>query len=381
MTITPFRTQVDAAAIHPAGWERLPSGAWLTRHPLLDADVGGAALARLTYRDALHAAELHGARLPSRAEVVEGVAVARRAGVVLRPVTLSFGPEMVARPHAELHDRLVAEQLAAARWDGRSLVAGAGKHWVAGAGRGRSRICGWPTAEGGLIQAGTADVHDDAHHDYATTTLLARDVAPVDEVADTDPAPAPWDLGLADDARLGLRCLAWLGYHAGLDPREVPGPRHDARILSYSAQCRRGGTLLGVGAVGAPIWHGGTPLPLGADEDAWCAALASATLLAAMRVGDVPPHGLRVSVRELVEDARATGALRPVGHEPRPGDLAIEARARGDPLKGGTGHVRRVVQVLGGGFYLGVGGNERDRITTAVHRLDGPAVRGWIAYP
>ena len=83
---TPHRTRPDAADLHPAGYERLPSGAWLTRHPLLDADVGGAAIARLTYRDALHAAELHGGRLPTRAEVIDGIAAARRTGVVLRPV-------------------------------------------------------------------------------------------------------------------------------------------------------------------------------------------------------------------------------------------------------------------------------------------------------
>lgn len=206
--------------------------------------------------------------------------------------------------------------------------------------------------------------------------------APADDATgDTDPAPAPgWADALPDGARLGLRCLAWLGYQAGLGVRELPGDRHDPRILAYSRECRRGGTFLGVGATGAPIWHGGSPLPLGRDEDAWCSALASATLLGAMRVGDAPPHGLRVSVRELVEDARGTGAWRGLDYVPRPGDLGIDARAGGDPTRGGTGHVWRVAQVEDG-LALGIGGNEGNAIGVSWRALRATERRGWIAIP
>lgn len=383
--MTAYRTRADAAELHPSGWERLSSGAWVTRHPLLDADAPGL-LAHLTYRDALHVAELHGARLPTRAEVVEATEQAIRGGVVLRPVTLSFGPEMVSREHAETHDTRVAEQLAVVRWDGRSIVASAGKHWIAGAARGWARICGWWDGSR-YIQAGTVDQHHDTHHDYATTTVLARDRPPVDDaIPDTDRAPAPtWSTGLDGTERLGLRCLAWLGYQAGLAPREVPGPRSDPRILAYSAMCRRGGTLLGVelpwdGGMPYPLWSGGTPLPLGRDEDAWCAALASATLLGALRPGDTPPHGLRVSVRELVEDARGKGTLRGLDYEPRPGDLGIDARAGGDPLRGGTGHVWRV-DLVADGMAFGLGGNEANEIRVSWRPLVAPERRGWIAYP
>jgi len=63
---------------------------------------------------------------------------------------------------------------------------------------------------------------------------------------------------------------------------------------------------------------------------------------------------------------------------PRPGDLAIEARAGGDPLLGGVGHVRCVVGV-DGDRYLGVGGNEGNRWVYAYHPLRSSVWRAWIA--
>jgi hypothetical protein len=202
--------------------------------------------------------------------------------------------------------------------------------------------------------------------------------------ADTDPAPAPASEATpvpgGEPLSLGLRALAWLGVQAVQGVREIPGPKHDPRILSYSAACRRGGTFLGVEGPGRPLWSGGSLLALGRDEDAWCAAVQSAALLGALLPGETPPHGLRVSVRELVEDARGTGALRlpGSGYDPRPGDLAIMGRAGGDPLRGGQGHVHRVVQ-LDGARYLAVGGNEADSIQVAWHPR--AAVLAWIAYP
>lgn len=391
----PFRTPPASAAVHPLGWERLPSGVEVTLRPLLDVDAG--LWARLTYRDALDAAKRLGGRLPTRAEVIEAIAYARAHGIVLPPVALSFGPEMVTREHAEAHDGAVVGKLGPRRLES-VLVAGIGKHWVAGASPGRSRICGWPRADGSLVQGGTTDVHDDLHHDYATTTILVRDA-----VADTDPAPPPSSAtgaqdasGLSDDPtpvpdgedapawRLGLRALAWLGVQAVQGVREVPGLASDPRILAYSRECRRGGTFLGVRSSASEhvaIWTpDARPLPLSRDEDPWCAALASAALFMALVTGEAPPHGLRVSVRELCEDGRGTGAMKLVGsgYEPRPGDLAILPRAGGNPLLGGQGHVHRVLQ-LDGARYLAIGGNEGDAIRVDWHPR--ARVLAWIAYP
>ncbi len=381
---TPYRTRVDAADVHPAGWERLPSGAWVTRHPLLDADRGGAALAHLTYRDARHVAEIHGARLPTRAEVYEATEVARERGVLLRPVTLSHGPEMVTLAHADLHDRLVAEQLG--RWDGRSIVACAGKHWVAGASPGRARIAGW-WADGRYIQGGYSDIHDDQHHDYATTTVLARDRAPVltdaDEtpVPDTDPAPPPEVHGHdLPPRRLGLRALDVARELLEQGVRELPGPGSEPLVSAMLHPARRGGS-----AVAGILDATGALLRLTDDATAWCAAMASYCLALAIDRLDPAdaaacPHGYRLSVAELVADARARGTWRPRdGHEPRPGDLAIWTRAGGDPRRGGTGHVARVE--VADRTLVTIGGNEGDAVRRTEHRRDDPALVGWIAYP
>jgi hypothetical protein len=178
---------------------------------------------------------------------------------------------------------------------------------------------------------------------------------------------------------LAERCCMWLGHSLGLEPREIPGPEHNPLILSYSKHCRRGGTFVGVRDDGMPIWEGGSRLELQTDDSdsPWCAALASATLRAALLPNEMPPHGLRVSVRELVEDAREAGTLRPVDWTPTFGSLAICARAGQNPLHGGSGHVRCVVGVEGP-RYLGIGGNEDDTIKCAWHSLLATEVVGWI---
>ena len=195
---------------------------------------------------------------------------------------------------------------------------------------------------------------------------------------ETDP---PDTVPLWRDPRnnLGERCLAWLGRQFGLDPRERLGPVHDDIILSYSKHARRGGRFVGVTQSGAPIWDGGTPLPAPSDEWAWCAYLQGEALRNSLLAGETPPHGIRASVAELVADARAAGTLRNGRYTPIPGDLAIEARGGGDPLKGGSGHVRRVVQLLDGDRYLGLGGNEDNRIRVAAHPLQHDGWRAWIA--
>jgi len=200
--------------------------------------------------------------------------------------------------------------------------------------------------------------------------------------------PTRWDDGLgAENLTLGERLCAWHGFQFGMDPREIAGPRHNATIKAYSLQCRRGGTLLGVDKNGYTLWQGGTKLSLPTDDgdSPWCAALQSAGLLACLRPGEKPPHGARVSVRELVEDARDAGTLREASWEPRPGSAAILARyvyrkgkrVLSDPLSGGSGHVRCVIQ-SDGAKYHGIGGNEGDKITSAWHLRADPLLRGWI---
>jgi hypothetical protein len=196
----------------------------------------------------------------------------------------------------------------------------------------------------------------------------------------TDPEPVPWHDGLdLPSTPLGQRCVVWLGYQYGSEVREIPGPEHDPRILAYSEHCRRGGRFLGVTAGGTPVWDGGATLRLPTDDanSPWCAAMQSEALRCCLLPGETPPHGLRVSVRELVEDARLANTLRPAHWIPTIGSLAICGRAGQNPLHGGSGHVRGVVQVEAP-RYFGIGGNEHDEVAMGWHELAAPEIKAWV---
>ena len=191
---------------------------------------------------------------------------------------------------------------------------------------------------------------------------------------------ASWAEGLdLSELRLGLRICAWLGHQSGLGIREIPGVANDPRIVAYGDECRRGGTFFGVLANGQPVWVGAArKISSPTDAEHWCAKARSSALLACLRVGERPPHGLRIAVSELVTDARLAGTWkrRGSGYAPQPGDAAILGRADGDPTAGGSGHVRTVIMV-DGDRYVGIGGNENDEFGIAWHPI-GDAL-GWIA--
>lgn len=150
---------------------------------------------------------------------------------------------------------------------------------------------------------------------------------------------------------------------------EIAGPQSHPLIREALAGCMRGGA----------------PVGLTSDETDWCAAFASWSALGAAHDGTPggagAPHGWRISVRELVEDARASGAWRDIstGYTPAVGDLAILARAGEDPRRGGRGHVARVESVSADG-YMTIGGNESNRVKRTERLRADPALVGWIAY-
>jgi hypothetical protein len=410
--LTAFVSALSDCDLHPSGWLELAPRRWITKRPIWDRandcpariGVGPAREWCRQQHPALRVAtapeyeELHQRALYIAPVTLPTAAMTTAAGVP-RPWADQRGrdtPQMAryraanmrTREWCRLHDDEVKRRLEAAGYGGTQAVANDGKHLDAD-----GDIIGWWTAAAPStekIQNESGRHRAELHFtDYATNVHACFDgeAPPSGARAVAEPAPDPpaadFRAGFIADAydlssaSLGQRCLAWLGFQFGLDPREVPGPRNNETILSYSRHCRRGGKFLGVAADGSPIWEGGTPLPLAADSDAWCAATASESLRCALLPGERPPHGLRVSVRELVEDARAASTLRPPEWTPAPGALAIEARMGEDPLKGGKGHVRRVVQVEGD-RYLGLGGNEADRIVCAWHKLRKPELRGWI---
>lgn len=147
-----------------------------------------------------------------------------------------------------------------------------------------------------------------------------------------------------------------------LGVHEVAGPGSHPTIAEALAGCQRGGK----------------PVGLTSDETDWCAAFASWCALGTGGAG--APHGWRISVRELVEDARESGAWRDVaGYTPVAGDLAIFARAGEDPRKGGRGHVARVESVSADG-YTTIGGNEGNAVRRTERLRADPSLVGWVAY-
>ena len=102
------------------------------------------------------------------------------------------------------------------------------------------------------------------------------------------------------------------------------------------------------------------------------------------QVVELPPHGWRCSVAELVADARALGTwhsaedVRAGRYQIKPGDLLISARGGGDPLHGGTGHVERAETVSP---LVTIGGNEGDTWTRAPFDVNAASFRGVIEYP
>lgn len=361
-----YRTSLDSVGVSPEGWVMLPNAGRvaMTMRPLLAIGNGTPFYARLTYRDARAAAQRLGGRLPTRGEVVAAIAYARSQGHVLSPVTLSYGPEMMSLAHAREHDARVAVQLTRASYsrprEAEPMVAGIGKHWVLGAAPGAARICGWPRADGSLIQQGIADNHNELHHDYATTTLVVRDVG----------VPAgEWLSGLHvyEPKAVRARILSAAAGYLGI--AEHIGAASHPTIQRMLGAARRGGAP----TAGMPGDVSGAPTlgPRPSDEIDWCAAAAT-TCVAEGLDGAPAPCGRRAACWEVVADAMALGTWRDVssGYVPQHGDLEVTRRAGGDPRRRGElGHI---------GIRLNhqrIDGNSANSMRLVMAGLD---VVGWV---
>lgn len=175
-------------------------GKLITRFPLLDRahklPDGSHLFARLTYRELLEVAKREGARLITSAEVDE----LRACGLQLKPFLGTPRAENGIE-HSVAHDSNVRAQLAALNWSGEQPVAGAGKHWIADAPEGRSRLKGWDKdgAGPGLIWWQPDQVaHNREHFDDGTTSMLVWDV--IDGMR-APPVQAPADDGFRPAVR------------------------------------------------------------------------------------------------------------------------------------------------------------------------------------
>ena len=209
--MTTHRTDPDAAELHPSGWFELPElGVEVVNLPLIDQaheldDDGAPLFARLSHADARHWAEVRGYR------VVRGATLAALRALddvlVIEPNTIV--PHTQSLAGSNDHDRRVWADLRAAGWEPGDPVLGIGKHHRDGAPAGRAYLGGWWTDELGMYSAtrtGPGWVqridtagdgpHSDGIFDYATTTLVERDldrpayIDPTDPPPDTEPAPS-----------------------------------------------------------------------------------------------------------------------------------------------------------------------------------------------
>lgn len=369
---TPF-TNIDV----PTHWTRIPSLGLDVSAPLGDVAPPHESIryARIPYRDALRYCATEGYALLS-ADALEAM---RDVLLTIAPVTLPATNRMSSVEWSRVHDATVAERLG-----GQNVAVNIGKHWIAGAPGGRSWLMGWwvpdlggygPRKGPGWVQPrptkGSRGVHDDRHVDYAMTTLVMRPSLRLE----------PLDVPALTSAAALVRSM-FLGGHATESPgdaivrvargyvgtTEQTGKNDGAQIRAFFDGCTRR-----ISGVERPTgWASGWD---------WCAAFASWCVHVALSlpVGSVVPVGRRIAVRELVEDAKACGRLETSRlYRPRPGDLYIGARGGGDPLLGGTGHVRVFAADRGEGRYVGIGGNEANGVRESVHRYDDATWRAWV---
>lgn len=206
----------------------------------------------------------------------------------------------------------------------------------------------------------------------AVAALMAR----IEEVDSKGPREA---LITIPDITIGERALAIALNEKGV--REIPGGQHAPRILEYLRGCMRGGVRIG----GA----------LRTDETPWCAAAASWCLEQAAIENEPRPHQYRAAVREIWEDAIASGTavgasrVRQGEYMPRTGDLAI--LTRGGPVAGegaaafaktgGKGHVGRVMMYVIDGNFQTWDGNVNDTWTQVDRHLSDSNLVGFVAHP
>lgn len=168
---SPFSTAVVSWEILDADWE-------VSSPALIDTTVhrppGRPLFARLNYDEAIAAAERFGGELITATDYQH---LRASAVVVLHPYLGTPRAENEIE-HSIAHDDYVWDQLIALGWyAGRGAVCGAGKHWIAGAPPGRSRLVGWDKdgdGPGSVLWQPDSVAHNRAHFDDGTTTLIKR---------------------------------------------------------------------------------------------------------------------------------------------------------------------------------------------------------------
>lgn len=175
---------------------------------------------------------------------------------------------------------------------------------------------------------------------------------------------------------LGECCLEWMVKYLGVK-EQPPGSNSGPFIDGWLDKCIRRDT----------------EQALHLKKSNWCSSFVSASLYAVLAPGEVPPHGYRAGVVELVADAleglpRFSGVYVPSKKlldgvwTPMPGDLVIYDRS--DPSKPETSwyrHVNRILRVVSSTKFECIGGNQNDEVSIVLTQADSPKVLGYIQYP
>lgn len=302
-------------------WAKIGPSLWLS----LDAYRVGGVRRRFTPREARDMARSLGGQLPTAAELDRRWAA---AGLHNVPHPLPYTTKGDAK-HSALVDADIPDDY---EW----IVGNCGKHWVSDKlPSGARALYGWhydwhtkhlkaapiyPAAtldDAWVIQRVTDSSHNDAHSDYSMTGVFARDTEPDEywEIGDDGYVrhvvrEGSNDLNVAAkpewlDPSLPprMRQLLWMLHHEG--HRET-GPNTSALIDKWAEHATR--DVDGDGdedALGRDLWTERS----GAD---WCAAMVGASIAETALPGDPSMPTPRVSMKEMLDDAKAAGTFVPI---------------------------------------------------------------------
>jgi len=174
---------------------------------------------------------------------------------------------------------------------------------------------------------------------------------------------------------LGVRALAFsLAEKANGVKEEPPRSNTSSRIIEYFSCATR--------------IMDGEETKFRLKSGNWCAVAACFATKQSLMHSEKMPHGYRVSGVELVEDAIKKGNWHPAEliknkkYKIRIGDLAVFDRSDSRSYTAWWRHVARVkTNVDDKGYFITLGGNERDNYRLTRQHINDPKFLGCIAYP
>lgn len=169
---------------------------------------------------------------------------------------------------------------------------------------------------------------------------------------------------------LGERCVAFAENELHNNVKEsYPGSYTSARIKEYLSICTR--------------FINGKEVKVGITSGNWCAASVSFSLQQSLLPGEIPTHGYRVGVVEIVSDLQKNGlyfdvsSVRDKTFIPKVGDLIIFDRStKGKPETAWYRHIGRVYSFSGNEFKC-ISGNSGGAWKISNHKITQETLLGF----